>query len=143
MKHDRHTPKRRLRALRTLIADARDAGLSLTWGVILHAETSSGHLRATTAAGETLVLTHALLMSLSVRDCWIAGRRHVQVSSVRLDDAGPGPDEAVLHLNLATELGTGIASDHALIMDTILDAMVLHKAPVALLLQARPHGWPP
>jgi hypothetical protein len=135
--------------LETLVA-ANDAGGDFGYGLALFPR--PGRFDAlvfgvVTRGGESTTLTYRMLQDLMDQRVWISGR----VGAALRDAKAFGPpratptgllDQPVLHLTFTCFIGPRLDdSDRTMPFESTLFAGEL-KAPVVLLLQHRPSGWP-
>ena len=127
-----------------------DAGEEFGYGLALFAR--PGRFDALvfgilTRGGESTTLTHRLLQSLAAQPVWVAGRVRASIRDAK--SYGPPRalptgllDQPVLHLVFTYQMGEvhGV-SDRTMPFESTVFAGEL-RAPIVLLLQHRPAGWP-
>jgi hypothetical protein len=132
------------------IAVAQDSGNSLNYGVALFPRT--GRFDApvfglVTRGGESTTLTYRLLQNLMDVPVHISGRvlASVRDGMALAPSRTPPPallDQPVLHLSIRCSIGaTADDCDRTMPLESTVFAGDLH-APILLLMEYRPEGWP-
>lgn len=144
----RSPAQRRLHDLVHCLTDRQECGLPVRWGVLIHTCAETRELAATTSGGTTLPLTLRLLRALSETTVWLGGRTPAVIDETPSTRDSSPMDVVLLDLPVpAIEVGvvspTGWqTTGGSLTLRTQLDALDLMSAPVVLLTNARPAGWP-
>ncbi|NOT09636.1 MAG: hypothetical protein HOP28_15700 [Gemmatimonadales bacterium] len=132
------------------VAVAEDTGSSLSYGIALFPR--AGRFEApvfgvVTRGGESTTLTYRMLQNLRGHPVSVSGR----VAAWVRDGTALGPsrtppvallDQPVLHLSLLCSIGTTTEDhDRTMPLESTIFAGDL-KAPILLLMEERPSGWP-
>ena len=136
--------------LRDTLAMAIGRGADLNYGVALFPRT--GRFEApvfgvATLGGESLTLTYRLLRSLADRPAWLSGQVAAVVregSATALPRMVPPAmfDQPVLRLALSLRVGLDReASERTMPLESLIFAADL-QAPIILLFDEAPPGWP-
>jgi hypothetical protein len=133
-----------------MLAAAQDAGVGRNYGIALFPR--AGRFNApvfgvVTRGGESTTLTYRMLLSLSEHTVRISGRI---LATIR-DGMAFGPprtppqallDQPVLHIALTCWTGaTAEESERTMPLESTVFAGDL-RAPIVLLMDSRPEGWP-
>ena len=132
------------------LAIAQDSGGSFGYGVALFPRT--GRFEApvfgmVTRGGESTTLTYRMLQALREHEVFVSGR---VAASVRDGMASRPPrtpppallDQPILHISLTISIGaTPDDDDRTMPLESTIFAGDL-KAPIVLLMEQRPEGWP-
>jgi hypothetical protein len=132
------------------LAISEDSGGGCRYGIALFPRTGrfdAPVFGVVTRGGESTTLTYRLLRSLLERPVFVSGR----VSATLCDGLSFVPsrstpqallDQPVLHFSIRCTIGiTPDHQDRIMPLDSTLFAGEL-KAPILLLMESRPEGWP-
>ena len=132
------------------LAIAQDSGGCFRYGIALFPRT--GRFEApvfglVTRGGESTTLTYRLLQNLMDQPVHISGRvlAAVRDGMALTPSRTPPPallDQPVLHLSIRCAIGTTLDDcDRTMPLESTVFAGDLH-APILLLMEQRPEGWP-
>jgi hypothetical protein len=132
------------------LAISEDSGGGCRYGVAIFPRTGrfdAPVFGVVTRGGESTTLTYRLLRSLMDQTVFISGRVSANLSDgLSFSSGRVAPqallDQPVLHLSIRCTIGTTPENhDRTMPLDSTLFAGEL-KAPILLLMESRPEGWP-